>query len=159
MGKIENRLTELGITLPKPPVPPPTRRNAVLVGEVLYLAGTTGAIVDPFGKEIGPIRGKLGRELSIEDGQRSARYATIKHLAMIKEAVGDLDKVVQIIRVIGYINAAPGFQQAPQVLNGTSELLLSVFGEAGRHARAALYQHEMTNDAPIEIEMMVHVKA
>jgi len=159
MGKIEERLKELGITLLPPPTPPPTRRNAVRVGELLFLAGTTGSIRGPDGQDIAPIRGKLGRELSVEEGYRSARFATLRHLAMIKELVGDLDKVVCIVRMIGYINAAPGFQSAPLVLNGSSELLLDVFGpEIGRHARAALYQHEMTGDAPIEIEMIVQVR-
>ncbi len=159
MGKIDARLQELGITLPPAPTPPPTRRNGVRVGELLFLAGTTGGIPAPDGKDIAPIRGKLGRELTVEDGYRSARFCTLRHLAMIKELIGDLDKVVCIVRIIGYINAAPGFQSAPLVLNGPSELLLDVFGpEIGRHARAALYQHEMTGEAPIEIEMIVQVK-
>ena len=96
--------------------------------------------------------------MTVEQGYESARLTAINHLAMIKAVIGDLDDVVRIIKVIGYVNAAPGFQKAPWVLNGASDLLVEVFGpERGKHARAALYQNELTGDAPIEIEMTVQV--
>ena len=158
MSKIETRLAELGITLPRPPKAVANYLPGVKVGEILYVAGTVGTVPDENDEDVLPIVGKLG-DISIEQGYQSARYTAINHLAMIKAVIGDLDDVVRIVKMIGYINAAPGFREAPWVLNGASDLLVEVFGEEkGRHARAALYQNELTYDAPIEIEMTVQVK-
>jgi enamine deaminase RidA (YjgF/YER057c/UK114 family) len=158
MGKIEARLKELGIMLPRPPKAVANYLSGVKVGEILYVAGTIGTVVNEKDEDVLPIRGKLGRDLTVEQGYQSARLTAINHLSMIKDVIGDLDQVVRIVKVIGYVNAAPGFTQAPWVLNGASDLLVEVFGpERGRHARAALYQNELTYDAPIEIEMTVQV--
>jgi enamine deaminase RidA (YjgF/YER057c/UK114 family) len=158
MSKIEARLEDLGITLPRPPKAVANYLPGVKVGEILYVAGTIGTVPDENDEDVLPIAGKLG-DISIEQGYQSARYTAINHLAMIKAVIGDLDNVVRIVKLIGYINAAPGFKEAPWVLNGASDLLVEVFGEdKGRHARAALYQNELTYDAPIEIEMTVQVK-
>ena len=158
MSKIEARLKELGITLPRAPKPVANYLPGVKVGEILYSAGTVGTAVGEDGEDYMPIAGKLG-EISIEEGYQSARYAAINELAMWKAVIGDLDNVVRVIKMIGYINAAPGFKDAPQVLNGASDLFVEVFGEErGRHARAALYQNELTFDAPVEIELTVQVK-
>ena len=159
MGKIEARLKELGIILPRPPKAVANYLPGVKVGEILYVAGTIGTVVGPNDEDILPIKGKLGKDLTVEQGYQSARLTAINHLAMIKEVIGDLDNVVRIVKMIGYVNAAPGFTEAPWVLNGASDLLVEVFGpERGRHARAALYQNELTYNAPIEIEMTVQVK-
>jgi enamine deaminase RidA (YjgF/YER057c/UK114 family) len=159
MGRIEARLQELGIMLPRPPKPVANYLPGVKVGDILYVSGTIGTVVDEKDDDILPIKGKLGGDLSIEQGYQSARYTAINHLAMIKAVIGDLDNVVRIVKLIGYINAAPGFKDAPAVLNGASDLLLEVFGpDRGKHARAALYQNELTFDAPVEIEMTVQVK-
>jgi enamine deaminase RidA (YjgF/YER057c/UK114 family) len=132
----------------------------VKVGEILYVSGTIGTVVGPNDEDILPIKGKLGKNLSVKQGYQSARLTAINHLAMVKAVIGDLDNVVRIVKLIGYVNAAPGFTEAPWVLNGASDLLVEVFGsERGRHARAALYQNELTLDAPVEIEMTVQVKA
>jgi len=159
MGKIEARLKELGIVLPRPPKAVANYLPGVKVGEILYVAGTIGTVVGPNDEDLLPIKGKLGT-ISVEQGYQSARYTAINLLAMAKSVIGDLDNVVRVVKMIGYVNAAPGFTQAPWVLNGASDLLVQVFGEErGRHARAALYQNELTYDAPIEIEMTLHVKA
>ena len=159
MGKIEARLTELGIVLPRPPKAVANYLPGVKVGEILYVSGTIGTVVGPNDEDILPIKGKLGKNLSVKQGYQSARLTAINHLAMIKAVIGDLDNVVRIVKLIGYVNAAPGFTEAPWVLNGASDLLVEVFGpERGRHARAALYQNELTLDAPVEIEMTVQVK-
>ncbi len=159
MGKIEDRLKELGIVLPRPPKPVANYLPGVKVGEILYVAGTIGTVVGSNDEDILPIKGKLGKDLTIEEGYQSARLVAINHLSMIKAVIGDLDNVVRIVKMVGYINAAPGFQDAPAVLNGASDLLVEVFGpERGKHARAALYQHELTFDAPVENEMTVQVK-
>ncbi len=158
MGKIEERLKELGIALPRPPKAVANYLPGVKVGEILYVAGTIGTVVGPNDEDILPIKGKLGRDLTVEQGYQSARLTALNHLAMIKAVIGDLDNVVRIVKLIGYVNAAPEFKEAPWVLNGASDLLEEVFGpERGKHARAALYQNELTYDAPIEIEMTVQV--
>ena len=159
MGRIERRLEELGITLPRPPKAVANYHPGVQVGEILYVSGTIGTVPDANDEDLLPIKGKLGRDLSIEQGYQSARLTAINHLAMIKAVIGDLDKVVRIVKMIGYVNAAPGFKDAPAVLNGASDLFVEVFGpERGRHARAALYQNELTFDAPIENELTVQVE-
>jgi enamine deaminase RidA (YjgF/YER057c/UK114 family) len=159
MGKIEERLKEMGITLPRPPKAVANYLPGVKVGEILYVAGTIGTVVGPNDEDLLPIKGKLGRNLTVDQGYQSARLTAINHLAMIKAVIGDLDNVVRIVKLIGYVNAAPGFKEAPWVLNGASDLLVQAFGpERGRHARAALYQNELTYDAPVEIEMTVQVK-
>ena len=102
--------------------------------------------------------GKVGGALTIEDGYRSARQMAINHLAMAKAVLGDLDRVTRVIRLLGFVNAAPGFRDAPKVLNGASDLLIEVFGEErGRHARSALYQHELARDAPVAGELTLAV--
>ncbi len=158
MSKVEQRLQELRIVLPRPPKPVANYLPGVKVGEILYSAGTVGTAVGEDGEDYMPITGKLG-EISIEQGYQSARYAAINELAMWKAVIGDLDNVVRVVKMIGYINAAPGFKDAPKVLDGASDLFVEVFGEErGRHARAALYQNELTFDAPVEIELTVQVK-
>jgi len=160
MGKIEQRLKELDIVLPRPPKAVANYIPGVKVGEILYVSGTIGTIPGPDDEDMLPYKGKLGKELSIEEGYQSARLVAINHLAMIKAVIGDLDNVVRIVKMVGYINAAPGFKDAPKVLNGASDLFVQVFGEdRGRHARAALYQNELTFDAPVENEMTIQVKA
>jgi enamine deaminase RidA (YjgF/YER057c/UK114 family) len=159
MGKIEKRLKELNIVLPRPPKPVANYIPGVKVGEVLYVSGTIGTVPGPDDEDILPYKGKLGKELSIEEGYQSARLVAINHLAMIKAVIGDLDNVVRIVKMVGYINAAPAFKDAPKVLNGASDLFVQVFGgDRGRHARAALYQNELTFDAPVENEITVQVK-
>ena len=159
MGRIEQRLKELGIELPRPPKAVANYIPGVKVGEILYDSGTIGTVPGPNDEDVLTIRGKLGRDLTIEQGYESARLNAINHLAMIKAVIGDLDKVVRIVKMIGYVNAAPGFQDAPAVLNGASDLFVEVFGpERGKHARAALYQNELTFDAPIENELTVQVE-
>ena len=159
MGRVEQRLKELGITLPRPPKAVANYVPGVKVGEILYVSGTIGTVPDANDEDVLPIKGKLGRDLSIEQGYQSARLTAINHLVMIKAVIGDLDRVVRIVRMIGYVNAAPGFKDAPAVLNGASDLFVEVFGpERGKHARAALYQNELTFDAPIENELTVQVE-
>ena len=159
MSQVEARLRELGIVLPRPPKAVANYLPGVKVGEILYVSGTIGTVVDGNDEDVLPIRGKLGRDITVEQGYQSARYMAINHLAMMKAVIGDLDNVVRIVKMVGYVNAAPGFIQAPWVLNGASDLYVEVFGpERGRHARAALYQNELTLDAPIEADLEVQVR-
>jgi enamine deaminase RidA (YjgF/YER057c/UK114 family) len=158
MGSVETRLKELGIVLPRLPKPVANYLPAVKVGEILYVAGAIGTIVNENNEDVLTIKGKVGRDLTIEQAYQSARLVTINHLAYMKAVLGDLDQIVRIVKLVGYVNAAPGFNKAPWVINGASDLLVEIFGkERGAHARAALYQNEMTRDAPVEIEMTVQV--
>jgi len=158
MGKIEKRLEELGIILPRPPKAVGNYLCGVQVDNILYVSGTIGTIVDENDNDVLPYVGQLGT-IPLEEGYKSARYTGINHLSMMKEVIGDLDQIVRIVKMIGYINAAPGFTDAPKVLDGSSDLMVEVFGEeAGKHGRAALYQDQLTFNAPIEIEMTVQVR-
>jgi enamine deaminase RidA (YjgF/YER057c/UK114 family) len=157
MSKVELRLKELGITLPRPPKAVANYLAGVKVGEILYVAGTVGTVVDEKDEDVLTIKGKLGRDLTVEQGYQSARFMAINHLSMMKAVIGDLDRIVRIIKMVGYVNAAPGFREAPWVLNGASDLYVQIWGENGKHARAALYQNELTYDAPIEADLEVQV--
>jgi len=157
-GRVERRLAELGIALPRPPRAIGNFAYGIEHGGLLYLSGTYGTAVDPDDQDVLPIVGKLGAELSIEDGYRSARLMAINHLAMAKAVLGDLDRVTRVIRLLGFVNSAAGFRDAPSVLNGASDLLIEVFGpEQGRHARSALYQHELARNAPVAGELTLAV--
>jgi len=158
-GQVERRLSELGIVLPRPPRAIGNFAYGVEHGGLLYLSGTYGTAVGTDDQDYIPKAGKLGAGLSIEDGYQSARLMAINHLAMAKAVLGDLDRIDRVIRLLGFVNSAPGFRDAPRVLNGASDLLIAVFGEArGRHARSALYQHELARDAPVAGELTLAVK-
>ena len=158
-GQIETKLAELGIVLPRPPRAIGNFAYGVEHAGILYLSGTYGTAVDENGEDFLPIQGKLGGAVAIEEGYRSARLMAINHLAMAKAVLGDLDRIQRVIRLLGFVNAAPGFQDAPKVMNGASDLLIAVFGEErGRHARSALYQHELARDAPVAGELTLAVQ-
>lgn len=159
IGQIERRLAELGIVLPRPPRAIGNFAYGVEHAGILYLSGTYGTAVGADGEDFLPQVGKIGGDLPVEDGYRSARLMAINHLAMAKAVLGDLDRIIRVIRLLGFVNAAPGFRDAPKVLNGASDLLIDVFGEErGRHARSALYQHELARDAPVAGELTVAVR-
>lgn len=158
-GVIEQRLADMGIVLPRPPKPIGNYLPGVVVGEILYLSGTLGTVPDENDNDIMPIAGKVGAEVTIEEGYQSARYMAINHLALMKAVLGDLDRIERIVKMIGYVNCAPGFTEPHLVLNGASDLYVELFGEAsGKHARAALTQHELGVNAPVEAEMTIQIK-
>ena len=157
---IEARLTELGIRLPEPPAAIGSFAPGVVFAGILYVSGTYGTVKDKDGVDRIPKPGKVGAELSIEEGYESARLMMINHLAMARAVLGDLDHIERPIRLVGYVNGASGFRDAPSVLNGASDLLISIFGkERGVHARMALYQHELARDAPIAGEIMFGLRS
>ena len=152
---IEARLIEIGISLPEPPTAIGNFVPCVEFENILYVSGTYGTVKDEKGVDFIPKPGKVGAELTIEDGYESARLMMMNHLAMAKTVLGELARIDRPVRLVGYVNAAPGFQDAPAVLNGASDLLISIFGkELGGHSRIALYQHELARDAPIAGEIM-----
>jgi len=156
--QVEQRLAELGVVLPRPPRAIGNFAYGVEHGGLLYLSGTYGTAVDENDEDFLPIVGKVGGELTVDEGYRSARLMAINHLAMAKAVIGDLDRIMRVIRLTGFVNSAFGFRDAPKVLNGASDLLVEVFGiEYGRHARSALYQHELARNAPVAGELILAV--
>jgi enamine deaminase RidA (YjgF/YER057c/UK114 family) len=148
----EQKLKDLGIELPMPPKPVANYAPVVKAGDLLFLSGVLpsrdGQLV---------MTGKLGAALSIEQGVEAARMAVLNALAIVKAEVGSLDRVKQVVKMVGHIASAPGFSDHPQVLNGASDLLVAIFGKAGRHARVAVGAAELPRHAPVEIELIVQV--
>ncbi|MBL8044634.1 MAG: RidA family protein [Nitrospira sp.] len=151
---IDEKLKSLGLTLPAPPKPVASYVPAVLVGDLLFLSG-----ILPFRDGQVAITGKLGQEVTVERGAEAARLALLNALAVVKHELGSLDRVQRIVRVVGHVASATGFVQQPAVINGASDLLVQIFGEAGRHARVALGAAELPLHAAIELEVLVHVRA
>jgi len=148
----EARLKELQIELPQPPKPVATYIPAVRAGDLLFLSG-----VLPMQNGQLAFSGKLGRELTVEQGMEAAKLALLNALAIAKQELGSLDRVVRIVKVVGHVASAEGFTDQPQVLNGASDLLVAVFGEAGRHARVAIGAAELPRRAAVEIELILSV--
>ncbi len=148
----EEKLQELGITLPEPPKPVANYVNAVRTGNLIFLAGKGPKRAD--GSEI---TGKLGREISIKEGYEAARLTAINQMAVLKAELGDLNKVKRIVKVLGMVNSDPSFVEQPAVINGFSDLMVAVFGERGRHARAAVGMASLPRGQAVEIEMIVEV--
>ena len=150
--KIEARLEELGITLP--PVGPPFGNyvHAQRTGNLLYLSGK-----GPRNADGSAPTGKVGGEVSVEDAYQHARTVGLTLIAVLKETLGDLDRVTQIVKVLGMVNAAPDFGQQPKVINGCSDLFVEVFGDAGRHARSAVGMGSLPSGITVEIEVIVEV--
>ena len=148
----EARLKELGISLPEPPKPVANYVNGVRTGNLIFLAGKGPRRAD--GTEL---IGKLGAGVSIEEGYEGARLTAINQLAVLKEMLGDLRKVKRIVKVLGMVNSDPNFVEQPKVINGFSDLMVEVFGERGRHARAAVGMASLPRGQAVEIEMIVEV--
>ena len=148
----EKRLKELGIVLPRPPKAVGNYVPGVVVGNILYLAGTLGTQPDENDNDVLPYVGKVGTDLTIEQGCASARLMAINHLAMMKAVLGDLDRVKRCVKLGVFVNAVPGFAQQPEVANGASDLMLEVFGDAGRHARAAVGAGSLPRNVAVEVE-------
>jgi enamine deaminase RidA (YjgF/YER057c/UK114 family) len=149
----EARLTELGITLPEPSRPIANYIPAVRVGNLLFLAGH-----GPLRGGAATARGKLGRELSVEDGYKVAREVGLNLLASARAALGNLDRVKRVVKVLGMVASADGFTDQPKVINGFSDLMVEVFGDNGRHARSAVGMAELPMGIPVEIEMILEVE-
>jgi len=145
----EENLKALGITLPEPKEPAGTYVSWRKAGNMLYIAGI-GCRCD--------LRGKVGTDLTIEQGNEAARLAGINIITTIKQAIGDLSKIKQFIRVHGMVNSAPDFYEQPKVINGFSDLMVKVFGEKGLHARASVGQFVLPGNTPVEIEVTVELE-
>lgn len=148
----EDKLKELGYTLPEPPTPRGVYVTAVEVDGILYTAGSSC-----FEDGMLKYQGKLGSDLTIEQGRDAARCTMLNLLSIVKQQIGDLNRIEQVVKVLGFVASAPGFNGQPEVLNGASELLGEVLGERGRHARSAVGVNELPMNTSIEIEMIVKV--
>lgn len=149
----EARLEALGIELPPAPEPVANYVNGVRTGNLIFLAGKGPKRVD--GSEI---TGKLGVDISIAEGYEGARLTAINQLAVLEEMLGDLGKVKRVVKVLGMVNSHPDFVEQPAVINGFSDLIVDVFGERGRHARAAVGMASLPRGQAVEIEMIVEVE-
>ena len=152
-GTVEKRLADLGVVLPTAVAPIANYVGFVRTGNFMVVSGQL--CLDADGKLVA--KGKLGAEVSVEDGQRAARACAINLLAQIKAGLGDLDKVVRVVRLGGFINSVPTFLDGPKVMNGASDLMVSVFVDRGRHARTTVGVAVLPLDAAIEVEGMFEV--
>lgn len=148
----EAKLLEMGIHLPEAPKPVAAYVPFTRSGDLVF---TSGQICMENGQL--KYKGKVGKDLTPEEGYQAARLCAINTLAVLKAAIGSLDKVVQIVKVVGFVNSAPGFAAQPAVVNGASELYQQVFGEAGRHARSAVGAPELPLDSAVEVEIIARV--
>ncbi|HEY1723072.1 MAG TPA: RidA family protein [Magnetospirillaceae bacterium] len=153
-GTCEARLTAMGITLPPAPAAVGAYVPFTRAGTLLFISGQL-PLKD--GKLVST--GLLGTDLTLEQGQQAARLAAINTLAQMKAAAGDLDNVVRVTRLVGYVACAPGFTDTHKVLNGASDLLAEVLGDAGRHARTAVGAAILPLNAPVEVELTAELKA
>jgi enamine deaminase RidA (YjgF/YER057c/UK114 family) len=152
--QVEERLRKLGIELPPSPTPAANYVTAVRTGNLLFLSGH-----GPRRTASGPsIKGRVGKELTVEQGYKAAREVGLNLVSTMKASLGDLDKVKRVVKVLGMVNAAPDFEQHPQVMNGFSDLMVEVFGDKGRHARSAVGMGSLPMGIPVEIEVVVEVE-
>lgn len=150
---IEEKLKQMGIELPEAPTPLAAYVPAVKAGDYAY---TSGQI--PLVKGELQFKGKVGAELTVEQGYQAARLCAINCLSALKGVIGSLDNIERVVKVVGFVNSAPGFAMQPKVVNGASELLGEVFGEAGKHARSAVGVSELPIDSAVEVEVIVKLK-
>ncbi|MGH7828330.1 MAG: RidA family protein [Candidatus Binatia bacterium] len=151
--EIEHKLRAMGLELPDPPVPGANYIGCVRVGSLLFVGGNIGRINGEL-----KYSGKVGDEVTFEQAYEMARSCALNHLAIIKAALGDLDRVERIVKVLGYVNVAPGFTDMPKVVNGESDLLVQLWGERGQHARAAVGVASLSKEAPVETEVIVQIR-
>ena len=153
MANIESRIKEIGFSLPEAPKPVAAYIPAKQTGKLVFTAGqlpmVNGELIS---------KGLLGQDVEIDEANKAARICTLNALAAIKGVIGDLDRIKQIVRVVGYVASVPTFTQQPAVVNGASELLLEIFGENGKHARSAVGMAVLPLNASVEIELTVEVE-
>ena len=153
MGITKNRLDQMGLILPEAPKPVAAYIPAKQTGNLVFTAGqlprVNGELIS---------KGLLGQDVEVDEANKAARICTLNALAAIKGVIGDLDRIKQIVRVVGYVASVPTFTQQPAVVNGASELLLEIFGENGKHARSAVGMAVLPLNASVEIELTVEIE-
>ena len=151
---VEERLAGLNLALPEPPKPVGNYLPAARVGNLVFTSGQTARI-----NGVRRYVGTVGKEVTPEEAYLSARDAALNCLACVKQAVGSLDRVKRVVKVLGFVNCVEGYDQQPAAINGASDLLEQLFGEAGRHARSAVGLRALPSNVSVEIELIVEVKA
>jgi len=151
---IEENIKSIGLTVPDVPRPAAAYIPALQSGDMVFTAGQVPLVNGEL-----KYKGKLGADLTVDEGYAAAKYCALNCLAAIKGLIGDLDRVEQVVKVVGYVASAAGFTDQPKVINGASEFLVQVFGETGRHARVAVGVAELPLGAAVEVEMTVRLKA
>ena len=150
---IDRKLEQLGITLPPAPKPMANYVTYAISGDLLFLAGQGPRMPDGSWHS-----GKLGKDVSVEEGYGHARIVGIRMLAVARDALGSLDRVAQVVKLTGFVNCTPDFTQPPKVINGCSDLMVAVFGEAGRHARSAVGVASLPEGISVEIEGIFRIR-
>jgi len=148
----EEQLAELGFALPAPPSPGGNYLSAKRVGGLVFLAGVISTNAS------GVMTGTVGLDRSVADGYSAARACALTQLAVLKRELGTLEAVAEIVSVNGYVNSVAGFEDSPAVINGASDLLVQIFGEAGKHVRAAVGVSALPRNAIVEVQMTVRVE-
>jgi enamine deaminase RidA (YjgF/YER057c/UK114 family) len=150
---IEEKIKELGFEVPEAPKPVAAYIPAIIDGSLVFTAGQL-----PFSSGELKYKGKLGKEVSEEDGQKAAELCALNCLSAVKSVAGSLDKIERILKVTVFVNSAPGFVMQPKVANGASEFFVKVFGEQGKHVRSAVGVNELPMNAPVEVEIMAKLR-
>jgi enamine deaminase RidA (YjgF/YER057c/UK114 family) len=153
MTNIDTRVAELGLTLPAPPKPMATYATAVRLGELLYVSGT-----GPLNADGSYVTGRLGAELDVAAGQAAARLCALAMLATVRANAGSLDRVARLVKVLGFVNATPEFGDHPKVMNGFSDLMVQLFGDAGLGARSAVGAPSLPSGIAVEVEAIFQLR-
>ncbi len=152
MSRIETRLAELGVILPEAPLPAANYVPWVVSGEMVYISGQISQTAG------GMIKGKLGADLSVEQGAEAAKACAISLLAQLKAATGgEIDRVLRLVKLVGFVNSTPDFTDQPKVINGASDFMVAVLGDAGRHARSAVSAASLPFGVAVEIEAVFQI--
>jgi enamine deaminase RidA (YjgF/YER057c/UK114 family) len=154
--EVEKKLAEMGLSLPPSPTPVANYVPAVRSGNLLFVSGHGPAFMKD-GK-IEYIRGKLGKDMTVEQGYEAAKHVMLNILQSMKGVIGDLDKVRRVVKLLGFVNCTEDFPDQPKVINGASDLLVALYGERGRHARSAVGMQQLPFGIAVEIEMVVEVE-
>ena len=153
MTKIDTRLSELGLTLPSPPKPMATYSTAVRLGDLLYVSGT-----GPLRSDGSYVTGRLGADLDVAAGQAAAKLCALAMLATVRAQAGSLDAVARLVKVLGFVHATPDFADHPKVMNGFSDLMVQIFGDAGLGARSAVGAPSLPSGIAVEVEAIFQLR-
>ena len=153
MDRIEEKLNQMGYRLPSP-TPGSKIEPAKAVGDLVFVSGHGNSNADG----VRPYVGRVGAEVTLEEGYESARLCAVNALAGLKRVIGNLERVDEIVKVLGFVNSAPDFHQQPEVMHGFTDLMVELFGDKGRHARSAIGTNNLPKNQPVEVEMIVTIK-
>jgi enamine deaminase RidA (YjgF/YER057c/UK114 family) len=152
-GEIEARLEKLGLTLPPAPSPVANYVPHLISGDLLFISGQISKAADG-----SLVKGQLGSDIALETGQHAARLCALNILAQAKAALGSLDRIAQVVRLTGFVASTPDFGEQPQVINGASDLMVEVLGDAGRHTRAAVGVASLPLNSTVEIDAIIRIR-